>query len=160
MGRIETEDVPEEKRMHQSSRENSNYKWLKGNVIGALEVASEPELDYNEELVAHAGKTEDRDAWVRAEGAWETLKLHSSFISACNDIGKETCFCGLVTDGEGTKKTLVKELNKTWAKEANEKLASFDTKVDLFIWHWSNISGKSQSKVILIRFHDTTKSSW
>mmetsp|Transcript_16723 Transcript_16723/g.30283 ORF Transcript_16723/g.30283 Transcript_16723/m.30283 type:complete len:160 (+) Transcript_16723:144-623(+) len=159
MGRIETEDVPEEKRMHQSSRENSNYKWLKGNVIGALEVASEPELDYNEELVAHAGKTEDRDAWVRAEGAWETLKLHSSFISACNDIGKETCFCGLVTDGEGTKKTLVKELNKTWAKEANEKLASFDTKVDLFIWHWSNISGKSQSKVILIRFHDTTKSS-
>lgn len=159
MGRIETEDVPEEKRMHQSSRENSNYKWLKGNVIGALEVASEPELDYNEELVAHAGKTEDRDAWVRAEGAWETLKLHASFISACNDIGKETCFCGLVTDEEETKKTLVKELNKTWAKEANEKLASFDTKVDLFLWHWSNISGKSESKVILIRFHDTTKSS-
>jgi hypothetical protein len=30
----------------------------------------------------------------------------------------------------------------------------------LFLWHWSNISGKSESKVILIRFHDTTKSSW
>lgn len=113
MGRIETENVPEDKRMHQSSRDNSNYKWLKGNVVGALEVASEPDLDYNEDLVPHAGETEDRDAWVRAENAWETLKLQTSFVSACDGIPKETCFCGMVADDEETKKTLVKELNKS-----------------------------------------------
>lgn len=159
MGRIETENVPEDKRMHQSSRDNSNYKWLKGNVVGALEVASEPDLDYNEDLVPHAGETEDRDAWVRAENAWETLKLQTSFVSACDGIPKETCFCGMVADDEETKKTLVKELNKSWVKEANEKLASYNTKVDVFLWVWHNISGKSESRVILIRFHDTTKST-
>jgi len=158
MGRIETEDVPADKIMHQSTRDNSNYKWLKGNVVGALEVESEPELDYKEELTPHAGKSEDHEAWVRAQEAWDSLKLHASFVSACEAIPPETCLCGMVTDEENTKKNLVKELNTSWAKEASEKLAPYNTKVDIFLWHWSNISGKSESRVILIRFHDTTKS--
>lgn len=157
MGRIETENVPQDKKMHMSTRENSKYKWLNGNVIGALEVASEPDLDYTEELVPHSGNSNDLEAWKRAQEAWTTLKLNASFVSACNAIPPETCLCGMISDDEETKKTLVKELNKSWVKEANEKLASF--KVDVFLWHWTNLSGKSESRVILIRFHDTTKSS-
>jgi hypothetical protein len=80
-------------------------------------------------------------------------------VSACEAIPDETCCCGLLKDDDETKKTLVKQLNGDWAKETNEKLAPYDTKVDVFLWHWSNISGKSESRVILIRFHDTTKSS-
>lgn len=156
MGRIETEDVAPDKRMHQSTRANSEDKWLHGNVVGALEVASEPDLDYRKELVRHAGKEGQQEAFARALEAWKTLHLDASFVSACESIPPETCFCGLIPDEEETKKKLVKELNKAWAKDTNEKLAMYNIKVDVFLWIWHNISGKSESRVILIRFHDTS----
>ena len=158
MGRIETEDVPADKRMHQSTRGNSMYKWMKGNVVGALEVASEPELDYREDLVPHSGNMEQQEAFERAQDAWDSLKLHASFVAACEAIPPETCFCGLIADEEETKKTLVRELNKSWAEDTNKKLAPYNIKLDVFLWVWHNISGKSESRVILIRFHDITQS--
>ena len=154
LGRLETEDVPANKKFHASTRENSEYKWQTRGVVGAYEVASEPDLDYREELTPHDAKSDDRDAFLRAREAFESLNLRESFISACDSVPKDTCCCGLVPDPDSTKKDLVAHCNKTWVKSANEKLAPYNIKVDTYLWEWSNISGKSESVIILIRFFD------
>jgi hypothetical protein len=157
LGKFETEDVPANKDFHASTRDNSKNKWCNGSVVGCFEVASEPDLDYKEELVPMSGEPEDREAFLRAQQAWDSLKLGDTFVSACDCAPKEYGCCGLVPDLEETKKSLVTYLNKTWVKHANEQLESSNNKVDVFLWVWHNISGKSETRIILIRFHDTTK---
>lgn len=157
LGKFETEDVPANKNFRVSTRENSKQKWCNGSVVGSFQVASEPDLDYKEELVPLSGEAEDREAFLRAQQAWVTLKLRDTFLSACDSAPKEYCCCGLVPDLAETKKSLVECLNKTWVKHANEQLEYSNIKVDAFLWIWHNLSGESETQIILIRFHDTTK---
>ena len=155
MVHIETESVPSDKKFHMSTRENSEYKWQTPGVIGAYEVQTEPALDVHASLHALDTNNDSHEArWKEAQQLWKELELRRSFVSAADSIPVETCCCGLCTDDVETLNSLIPQLNDGWCKHVNEKLLKDKHfTVDCFLWHWSNISGSSEQRVLLIRFH-------
>lgn len=151
----EREEVPAAKRWHPSTRDNSMYKWQADPfVVGALEVHSEPGLDAHREMKPLSVSEARDEAFAEARQAWKDEQLRKSFIDCCEQVPVETCCCGLITDDDRTIKNLVPYLNNVWVPEANTKLEKHGFHVSVFLWHWSNIEGKSETTIILIRFHE------
>ena len=139
-----------------ATKENSAMKWQRARcVVGALEVHSEPFLRFREDLIPHAVKGQDV-AFQEALQAWEDLKLRNDFIKACEKLPAEECCCGFMNDHDATKRRFVKLLNEEWCKQVNKKLLKNNrgVKVDVFLWHWQNASGKSETNIIMIRFFE------
>jgi hypothetical protein len=151
---LPSEDVPDDKKMRASTRENSEYKWQAKDVVGALEMESEIGIDPTAPMKPHNTKLLREEKFGSAQALFEELGLRDSFIKAVEAFPVETCCCGIIPDTTATIKSLVPHLNKTWVHEANEKMEPNGFKVDCFLWFWHNISGQSETYVLLIRFHD------
>jgi hypothetical protein len=81
-------------------------------------------------------------------------KLRHSFIKAFEGIAPQTRCCGLVEDYDRTIKHNVPKLNDTWAKEMNDKyMAKEGYRISLFVWSWSNPTGKAETVIPMVRFH-------
>ena len=143
-----------------ATRENSAFKWQRArSVIGALEVHSEPFLNFREDLIPHIVKGQDA-SFHDALQAWDDLKLRNDFIKACEKLPAEMCCCGFMNDDDATKRQFVELLNEGWCKQVNKKLQKSNrgVKVDVFLWHWQNASGKSETNIIMIRFFELSTS--
>jgi hypothetical protein len=149
-GRIE----PEDRKLHFSSKGNSEFKWKHDpTVIGALEVKAEPVLDLHATMKEHniMGYEDDLKKCVEL---WNEHKLRHSFIKAFEGIAPQTRCCGLVEDYDRTIKHNVPKLNDTWAKEMNDKyMAKEGYRISLFVWSWSNPTGKAETVIPMVRFH-------
>eukprot|EP00529_Nitzschia_sp_RCC80_P026915 CAMPEP_0113464668 /NCGR_PEP_ID=MMETSP0014_2-20120614/13322_1 /TAXON_ID=2857 /ORGANISM="Nitzschia sp." /LENGTH=281 /DNA_ID=CAMNT_0000356761 /DNA_START=93 /DNA_END=938 /DNA_ORIENTATION=- /assembly_acc=CAM_ASM_000159 len=139
-----------------SNRDTVDFKWQRSskNIVGALEVDSEPVFNPRRELQPRY-KSGCEDKFHDALQAWQDLKLKQSFRQACDEeLQTELCCCGFLEDPEATKKQYVKQLNDGWMKTcANKKLGTRGFKADAFLWTWQNASGKSETNIVLIRFH-------
>ncbi|GKY96365.1 hypothetical protein MPSEU_000596100 [Mayamaea pseudoterrestris] len=162
--------VPLDKHYHVSTRHNSQYKWQQHAhrnvvIVGALEVPSEPYLNihasqYFERRVETEKSNDDQQhtdndqVFDHALENWKRLKLHQDFVSAAQSVPVETSCCGLVADDDATLRTLVPHLNETWIVTVNERLSRENAgfQLDVFLWNWSNVMGKSQTNILLIRF--------
>lgn len=137
-----------------STKMNSDFKWkVDRSVIGALEIVSDPGLDLRAKMTVHeiVGYEDEFKKFLRI---WEDLKCRDEFIKAFESIPPETTCCGMVVQQDGTIKHNAHLLNKGWAKSTNEKiLAKSGFKISIYVWHWSNISGKAETIIPLIRFH-------
>jgi hypothetical protein len=119
----EPEEEPVEKFTAFANRDNSDFKWQRArNVLGVLEIASEPILKPRDLMKPRHNKGQE-EMFKEALVVWEKEKLRPELITALETLPIETCCCGLFRDHEETKKELVKLLNDKWAKHANKKLA-------------------------------------
>ena len=117
------EGEPEEEYSIFANRDNSAYKWQRArNVVGALEVVSEPVLKPSDDMVERYYKGREIP-FKEALETWEMEDLKKEFISAVDNLPVETCCCGFLPDREETKKEFVPLLNEKWVKKANKKLA-------------------------------------
>ena len=150
---FEQEEVPPGKKYMISTRNNSEYKWHARDVVGALEVSSEPELKLRLPLTERVVKKELFERYLKV---WKDWKLRDEFIQACENAPKETCCCGLVSDNDATIKKLVEALNDGWIKATNEKLVRHhkNFKLDAYNWNWHNATGKAETNILLIRFFE------
>lgn len=155
-GAFERDNVPDNKDLRPSTRENSEYKWQTKGCVGALEIQSEPDLDLHETMKPHNAKVAMESAFQEAQAAFEG-DLRKSFIEAAEGVPVVTCCFGIIQNDQKTIKQMVPHLNETWVKEANSKLEEKGFKLDCYIWTWSNISGASESTVLMIRFFQLTK---
>lgn len=151
---MEQENVPSDKKYMISTRNNSTHKWKAKHVVGALEVPSEPDLHLRLPYTEHAV---DADKFREFMRIWDHYKLRVSFIQACENLPKETCCCGLMTDNDETIKSMVPALNEGFFKRTNEKLArkGKHIRLDAFLWKWHNATGKAETNILLIRFFET-----
>ena len=106
-----------------ANRENSSYKWQRArNVVGALEVVSEPVLRPSAmEPRYYKGR---EVLFKEAMKVWEDENLQKEFVSAFDSLPVETCCCGFMRDQDGSKKEFVRLLNDKWARRANRKLSN------------------------------------
>mmetsp|Transcript_30038 Transcript_30038/g.42592 ORF Transcript_30038/g.42592 Transcript_30038/m.42592 type:complete len:159 (-) Transcript_30038:200-676(-) len=151
---FEQENVPEGKVFRASTRDNSHNKWQTKHVVGSMEVESEPVLNVRSDLRPLNPKVTREARWREAQNAWDELFLRKTFIEASESIPIELCCCGFLPDNTATIKKISLHLNQTWVKDANKKLQGRGFKVDTFVWSWHNLSGQSQTHILLIRFHD------
>ena len=155
--KFEQEKVPKDKKFMISTRDNSGYKWHAKQVVGALEVPSEPDLQlrlaYTQRTVD--GKEELFQSYVKT---WDRWGLREEFIQACENLPPETCCCGFVTDNDETIKRIAGSLNQGWIKSTNESLAKRGKKfrLDTFLWTWHNAVGKAETNILLIRFFENS----
>ena len=153
---MEQERVPKHKEYRFSTRENSDYKWHQDQrIVGALEVKSQPLLQLKEEFQKKYVKTKE-DQFGAYLTVWETQKLRSLFLQACENVPPAMSCCGLVYDNDSTLIEITRTLNKHWVKQVNEALLKEGQgfKIDLFVWCWNNPMGKAQTSILLIRFHE------
>ena len=139
-----------------ANRHNSAVKWQRArDVIGALEVKSEPYLDVYDDMCPHLVKGKE-EVFHNAVVAWEDLKLLQDFHKTVKSFPNEYCCCGLMSDEVATKRRYVEMLNDDWCKRASKKLnnAGHAFKLDTFLWNWQNASGKAESNIIMIRFYE------
>jgi len=152
--------VPKDKKWHASTRANSQDKWKldakRGDPVGALEVQSEPSLDFREPLSPLVGGQDDADLWRRAQEAWKAEGLRTKLVEASKGVPVESCCCGLVPDDEKRIKDMVPYLNRHFVPVANEALREHGFEVDAFLWWWHNLQGKSETTIVLIRFFEVT----
>jgi hypothetical protein len=137
-----------------STKDNSQFKWMdEDGVMGALEIASDPELDVHEEYVEKYAHLY-REKFDAALQVWEEMRLRDQFIAATEQIPPEASCCGMIVDNEATMRKLVPALNKGWIKHINKKLkkGGHEFKVDMFILSWQSPLGKAETCVLLIRF--------
>mmetsp|Transcript_34007 Transcript_34007/g.74577 ORF Transcript_34007/g.74577 Transcript_34007/m.74577 type:complete len:180 (-) Transcript_34007:97-636(-) len=153
--------VPKEKRWHASTRENSQDKWkidrkdtYQRGTVGALEVESEPSLDFCEPYKPLLGSEVDAALWDRAQAAWKTEGLRKELIEASRAVPVNTCCCGLIPDEDQLIKDMVPYLNKHFVPRANEQLKKHGFEIDAFLWWWHNLQGKSETTIVLIRFFE------
>ena len=151
--------IPLNKHLQISTRLNSQYKWQSRDVIGALEVPSEPYLNLRAsrylERTSTAAVGNDHD-FQQALQLWNTLNLQADFVAAATSMSVETSCCGLVTDDDKTLHKLVPHLTRVWIPKVNEQLlaaSSSNIRLDLYVWSWHNAMGKSETNILLIRFH-------
>ena len=157
----EEDKVPAGKRHMISTRDNSEYKWkqdggVQDSIIGALEVHSEPQLNYRADL----GKKYVGDRTEEFEEAlkvWDEWKLRDEFIEACSNVPPETCCCGIIPQDDESMKAIQKSLKKGWIHSTNQRLHNEHKhfKLDAYIWMWHNVSGKSETNILLLRFLST-----
>ena len=147
-----------------STRGNSDYRWKDsknggriggagggGLVVGALEVQSEPTLNYSSELKKNPvlGREALFDTALKI---WKKHDLRNQFIQVCEQIPPSTCLCGLIYNDEDTITEMIPTLNE-WARTANEEYyKGSGYKIDCFHWTWNNVSGKARTNILLIRF--------
>ena len=153
---FEQEEVPKDKKYMISTRLNSVYRWQDGpNVIGALEVHSEPDFQPREHLESQSvpGRQDDLD---KTQKVWDEMKLRDEFVAACEGIPKSTCCCGLIPDDDSTMKEVARVLTRGWIKSVNKRLAKREEnfQIDIFVWQWHNATGKAETKILLLRFLD------
>ena len=154
--------VRKDKRWLASTRENSQDKWKvdkRGEgrgTVGALEVQSEPALDFHEPPAPLIGSESDPDKWQRAQDAWAKEGLRKQLIEAAKNCPVETCCCGLIPDEEKRVKDMVPYLNRHFVPVANEALKKHGFEIDAFLWWWHNLQGKSETTIVLIRFFEAT----
>lgn len=114
---------PEHKFSAFANRDNCDFKWQRArNVLGVLEIASEPILKPRDGMKPRHNKGQE-EIFKEALVVWEKEKLRTELITALETLPVETCCCGFFRDNEETKKELVKLLNDKWAKNANKKLS-------------------------------------
>jgi hypothetical protein len=67
----------------------------------------------------------------------------------------------LIPDDDATIKDLIPALNRGWIKSVNKHLSEGKAgfKLDVFLWQWNNVSGKSETNILLIRFFELAKAS-
>ncbi|KAG7357807.1 hypothetical protein IV203_014394 [Nitzschia inconspicua] len=147
-------DEPPSRKLHFSSRENSEFKWKHDKtVIGALEVPSEPVLHLTGHYKEHSVMGYEED-WQKCLQLWKDFNLKESFVKAFEGLSVETKCCGLITDMDSTIKHHVPILNHGWAKQVNDELLSKEGyRISLFVWSWSNPTGKAETVIPMIRFH-------
>jgi hypothetical protein len=136
-----------------STKDNSDFKWkVDRSVVGALEVFTDPDLGLKAELIEHkiVGYDDEFQEYLKV---WKDLKLKKEFITAFESIPPTTSCCGLITMQDQTIKHIVPLLNKGWVKSVNEKVHDSGFKISIFVWKWSNLTGKSETVIPLIRFH-------
>ena len=119
---IEDQEDPDQKFTAFANRDNSDFKWRRArNVLGVLEVYSEPILKPREQLKPRHAKGRET-VFNEALNAWEKEELRKDLIDALENLPVETCCCGFMEDNDSTKKQLVKLLNDFWVKKASKKL--------------------------------------
>ena len=140
--------------LRSSTKTNSSFKWkVDKTVIGALEITSEPDLDVRATMIRRDihGFESEMDKCYKI---WKKLKLKNEFIEAFESIPPETTCCGLLTEQDETIKKNTVLLNKGWVKTTNEShLKKEGFQISMFVWSWTNISGKSETVIPMIRFH-------
>jgi hypothetical protein len=142
-----------------STKDNSDFKWkVDRSVVGALEVLTDPNLDLRAEMIEHNIIGYD-DQFQECLKVWKDLKLKKEFIAAFESIPPTTSCCGLIMMQDQTIKHIVPLLNKGWVKSVNETVHDSGFKISIFVWKWSNISGKAETVIALIRFHSLTGSN-
>ena len=150
---FEREHVPASKEFHISTRNNSEYKWQTSHVVGALEIESEPDLNFRT-MTAHLGTQHKVDEYLAAQKAFDDLGLRDSFVQAAEGVPFQRSCCGLIRDDVKMIRMLVPYLNETWVPHANELLKSSGFRVDCFDWSWSHVIGQGETHIFLIRFHE------
>ena len=137
-----------------STKANSDFKWKADrSVVGALEVVTDPGLDLRAKMTVHQIVGHE-DEFLEFYRIWEDLKLRKKIINAFESIAPETTCCGMVTNEDKTIKHNAHILNKGWVKSTNEKiLETKGFRISIYVWRWSNISGKAETVVPMIRFH-------
>lgn len=138
-----------------SRKENSEYKWKHDpTVVGGLEVRSEPTLDLRAPFKRHdiVSCEDDFEACLKI---WNDAKVRDSFVKAFESMAPQMRCCGLVQDYDLTVKHNVPVMNKKWATAISEKPEWKEKSywIDLFVWHWSNPTGKAETVILMIRFH-------
>eukprot|EP00545_Synedropsis_sp_CCMP1620_P013016 CAMPEP_0119013604 /NCGR_PEP_ID=MMETSP1176-20130426/8561_1 /TAXON_ID=265551 /ORGANISM="Synedropsis recta cf, Strain CCMP1620" /LENGTH=167 /DNA_ID=CAMNT_0006966707 /DNA_START=99 /DNA_END=602 /DNA_ORIENTATION=+ len=150
---LKREHVPEDKEWRPSTRENSDYKWQTQFVVGALEVDCMPDLNLGGPMTPHNSVALRAPRFEEAQAAFKECGLRESFVEEAETFPFVKCCCGLIRDDPKTIKRLGPHMNETWVEDANKKLKDKGFKVDCFVWSWNNISGASETIVLLIRFH-------
>lgn len=141
-------------RFRLASRINSAFKWQQDkSVIGALEIPSNPFFDYRGEYIHEPVSLHVQKEFDACLSAWNTRKLKRSFIEACNDIPPSTHCFGIIQDHSKTIEMTAKMLNIGWVKAINKSLYEEGFKISCFAWRWSNLIGKAETTIFLIRFH-------
>ena len=136
-----------------STKVNSDFKWKADKtVVGALEVQTDPGLDLKAELVLHdvIGHEDELEVFL---DVWKDLKLKDEFIKAYESIPPVTSCCGLLTVQDKTIRNNVYLLNDGWVKHKNKMLLEKGFQISIFVWYWSNLIGKAETVIPMIRFH-------
>lgn len=150
---LKREHVPDDKAWRPSTRDNSEYKWQTQFVVGALEVECQPGLNVRGPMKDHNSMQLRADRFTEAKAAFKEFRLRESFIEEAEAFPFVKSCCGLIRDDAKTIKRLGPHMNETWAIDANKKMKDKGFKVDCFVWSWNNITGPSETFVLLIRFH-------
>jgi hypothetical protein len=145
---------PSDRELHFSTKENSEFKWKHDKtVIGALEVVSDPVLNLRAKMMEHDIKSYEEE-FQKCLQLWGQWNLGKEFIDAWENLAPQTRCCGYVTDYDNTVKKNVPTLNNTWVRKINEeKFAKEGYRISLFVWRWSNATGKAETVIPMIRFH-------
>jgi hypothetical protein len=137
-----------------STRDNNEYRWQDSpQVIGALEVQSEPDFEPKEDLKSRCVPEREND-FDGIQAVWIAMKLQDEFVQACEGIPMVTYCCGLIPDPDGSIKEFARVLERGWIKSVNRRLAKREEKfkIDAFVWNWVNATGKAETNILLIRF--------
>ena len=119
---VKDQEDPEQKFTAFANRDNSDFKWQRArNVLGVLEVYSEPVLKPREEMKPRYLKGREK-IFEEALGAWDKTKLQKDLVEALENLPVETACCGFLHDSDSTKKEIVKLLKNNWVKKANKKI--------------------------------------
>jgi hypothetical protein len=156
------EDCNKEGFFHLSTRQNSDHKWRTSPaIIGCLEVPSEPTLSFQANYVRRPVTLHATD-FGQALHVWHELKLRQEFMAACAGTASvHTCCFGLVSNDDATIRQLVPDLNRGWVRATNRRLQRLGHAffIDCFVWNWQNALGKSETNILLIRFHKVVPSA-
>lgn len=136
------------------TRDNTEYKWCNTpDVIGCLEVPSEPNLDLRGEHVPRA-VAKHQESFQQAIKAWEAMNLREEFLQACDGTAVSTCCFGFLPNDDATIRSLVPDLNRGWMRATNRRLLreGHDFQLDCYLWNWENAVGKTETNILLIRF--------
>ena len=159
----ESEDIdkrdPHGRDLRFSNKENSDWKWKHDEtVIGALEVTNDPVFDLHAPMKKRpvARCVDDFNACVKI---WDETNVRESFIKAFESIAPATKCCGLIRDDDTTIKHNIPIMNKKWTKAINDKpeWKNTDYYISLFVWKWSNPTGKAETVIPMVRFHKSQK---
>lgn len=122
---LDDSEDPDQKFSAFANRGNSDFKWQRArNVLGVLEICSEPILKPRDELRPRYLKGRET-IFGEALKAWDKEKLRATLIAALENLPVETCCCGFIKDDDSTKKQLVKLLNDHWVKKASKKMQPY-----------------------------------
>lgn len=140
--------------LRSSTKVNSEFKWKHDpSVVGALEILIDPYLDLNAKMILHEVLGYERELEKYCK-IWKKFKLRDEFVKAFESIPPETTCCGLCTEQDKTIKQNAILLKKGWVKSTNENILKKEGfRISFFVWCWTNISGKSETVIPMIRFH-------